>query len=74
MSAESEAALYVALCFFIVGNPKMYEITQKVLGSCVDMIDENGCPTQMGVGIHTLVFLLLVMVPTVGKKNNSNSK
>jgi hypothetical protein len=43
--------------FFIVANPETFKIVRKVLGSWVAAAD--GLPTQAGVLLHALVFVLL---------------
>jgi len=46
--------------FFLVANPMMYDLTSK-LPLVGDMIeDDSGRPTQVGVLIHALVFILLM--------------
>jgi hypothetical protein len=45
------------LAFFIVANPRMFMLTGKVLGPRI--ADDTGRPTQMGVLLHALVYVLL---------------
>jgi hypothetical protein len=56
--ALSKKMLHLIL-FFIVANPMMYKITSKlpVLGSRI--ADSTGRPTQFGVFVHAVVFVLL---------------
>ncbi len=51
------AALSAAL-FFVVANPKTYDVVQSLLGGVVTVKDQEG-PTQAGTAIHALVFGLL---------------
>ena len=46
--------------FFLVANPMMYDLTSKLplVGSMIE--DKSGRPTQAGVLIHALVFILLM--------------
>jgi len=38
-----------------------YQFTQKLFGSILGRIaDVNGCPTNTGLALHTIVYLLLV--------------
>jgi len=46
--------------FFIVANPRMFMITGRVLGPRV--ADATGRPTQVGVLLHALVYVLLCTV------------
>ena len=44
------------LIFFIVANPATYKMTRKVLGS---IASPDGLPSQMGVAVHAMVFVIL---------------
>jgi|APCry1669189665_1035243.scaffolds.fasta_scaffold26112_2 hypothetical protein len=50
------------IIFFIIANPVMYKITSKlpVIGGRV--ADSTGRPTQFGVFVHALVFVLVSML------------
>jgi hypothetical protein len=54
--------LLLGLLFFAVGNPKTYELVDKL----VPVMDSNG-PTMMGVLLHAIVFCILVTVLTKNK-------
>jgi len=45
------------LLFFIVANPRLFMITGRVFGPMV--ADASGRPTQTGVLLHALVYVLL---------------
>ena len=47
-----------ALLFFIVANPSTFIIVRRILGGWI--ASPNGCPTIAGLGVHTLVFFLIV--------------
>ena len=42
--------------FFVIANPAMFKLTRKVFGGMVASTD--GLPTQAGVLLHALVFVL----------------
>lgn len=44
-----------ALTFFLLSSTEMYRLTSSVVGA----LAEDGCPTLMGVGAHSVVFALL---------------
>ena len=46
------------LTFFIVANPETFRIVRKVLGPRI--ATPTGCPSTMGLLVHTLVFILVV--------------
>jgi hypothetical protein len=54
-SAEDKAkySLYSALVFLIVSSPVMYRLVSAVFGSWVAT---NGCPTLLGLLLHSVVF------------------
>jgi len=46
--------------FFIVANPRMFMITGRLFGARI--ADATGRPTQVGVLLHALVYVLLCTV------------
>jgi hypothetical protein len=46
--------------FFLVANPMTYDLTSKLplVGGMIE--NDSGRPTQVGVLIHALVFILLM--------------
>jgi len=56
-----QISIFSACIFILVINPYTYIITQKLLGGFIGKIsDINGCPTTLGLIIHTIVYILLV--------------
>ena len=56
-----QITIFSAFIFILVVNPYTYMITQKILGGLVGKIaSDNGCPTLLGLLIHTIVYMLLV--------------
>ena len=56
-----QISIFSALIFVLVIHPYTYIFTQTLLGSLVGKIaDINGCPTTLGLIIHTIVYILLV--------------
>ena len=53
-------SLYSALAFFFLASPQMFSFVNTILGSYIKISDINGCPTQYGLILHTLVFLGLL--------------
>jgi hypothetical protein len=49
-------SLYSALAFFLVANP----VTFRVVNSLIGGIAVNGCPTSLGLILHTVVFFGVV--------------
>ena len=62
-------SLMSALLFFIVANPRTFKITTRIFGEKV--ASSAGCPTLVGLLLHSLVFLLLtwcLMNINIGKR------
>ena len=56
-----QISIFSALIFLLVINPYTYKITQNLLGRFLGKIaNSNGCPTTLGLIIHTIVYILLV--------------
>ena len=56
-----QISIFSALIFILVIHPYTYIFTQKMLGGLFGKIAEsNGCPTTLGLIIHTIVYILLV--------------
>jgi len=54
-------SIFSAFIFLLVVNPYTYKFTQALLGGLLGKISEsNGCPTTLGLIIHTIVYVLLV--------------
>lgn len=46
------------LTFFIIANPETFRLVRRVLGPGI--ATPNGCPSTMGLLVHTVVFILIV--------------
>ena len=46
------------LTFFIIANPETFRLVRRVLGPRI--ATPTGCPSTMGLLVHTLVFILVV--------------
>lgn len=56
-----QITIFSAFIFLLVVNPYTYNLTQRLLGGLLGKISEpNGCPTTLGLALHTLVYILLV--------------
>jgi hypothetical protein len=61
MDTKWQITFFSALIFLIVVHPMTYQLTQKLLGGVLGKIaDANGCPTTVGLALHTIVYILLV--------------
>ena len=56
-----QISIFSAFIFILVIHPYTYMFTQKLLGGFFGKIaDSSGCPTFIGLSIHTIVYILLV--------------
>lgn len=61
MDLKWQITLFSALIFLLVVHPMTYKLTQKLLGGVLGKIsDVSGCPTTLGLALHTVVYILLV--------------
>tara|TARA_A100001015_G_scaffold320522_1_gene447190 strand:- start:1089 stop:1334 length:246 start_codon:yes stop_codon:yes gene_type:complete len=54
--------LVVAVLFAVIGNPATYKITNKLFGKLLGQVanPSTGCPTNVGLALHTVVFSVLL--------------
>ena len=61
MDTKWQITFFSALIFLIVVHPMTYQLTHKLLGGVLGKIaDSSGCPTTVGLALHTIVYILLV--------------
>jgi hypothetical protein len=60
------------LTFFIVANPETFRLVRRVLGPRI--ATPTGCPSTMGLLVHTLVFILVVWGMMNIKKEGTTTK
>jgi len=61
MDVKWQISFFSALIFLLVVHPITYKLTQKLFGGILGRIsDPSGCPTNVGLALHTLVYILLV--------------
>ncbi len=59
-SQKWQITLFSALIFLLVVNPYTYGLTNTLFSSILGPIARNGCPTFVGLVLHTVVYILLV--------------
>lgn len=63
MASSSEKwniTFFSAVIFLLVVNPYTYNLTQSLFSKLLGPISSNGCPTMVGLLLHTVVYILLV--------------
>ena len=53
-------SLWSGLLFFLIASPFMFKLTGRLLSLAGLQIEKDGCPNLIGVGIHAVVFAILV--------------
>jgi hypothetical protein len=62
IALKAKYSFYSALVFFLVANPETYKIIQWMLGGFVGTIaNANGCPTPIGLFLHTILFFFVML-------------
>lgn len=50
----------LALLFIVVSHPMTYNLTNSILGGIIGpLASPSGCPTTVGIIVHSIVFVLL---------------
>lgn len=53
-------SLIAAFVFFIISHPIIYGLTDRIFGVVGVSTSIAGCPTTVGMVLHTLVFALII--------------
>jgi hypothetical protein len=53
-------SIFSAFIFLLVVNPYTYSITNKIFSKFIGTVSRNGCPTTVGLILHTIVYILLI--------------
>jgi hypothetical protein len=62
IALKAKYSFYSALVFFLVANPETYKIIQWMLSGFVGNIaNANGCPTPIGLFLHTILFFFVML-------------
>lgn len=55
--------LYTTVLFIIIVNPYTYRLTNTIFGKIIGKVaSADGCPTIVGIMLHTIVFTLLLRI------------
>lgn len=55
-----QITIFSALIFLLVVNPYTYNLTNSLFSGLIGPVAKNGCPTMVGLLLHTVVYILLV--------------
>jgi len=53
-------SIFSAVLFLLVVHPYTYTLMDSLLRNVVGPIANNGCPTTLGLILHTIVFVFVV--------------
>jgi hypothetical protein len=62
-SVKISATIQCIILFILVSMPMTYRLTNHLLGGIIgSLADPHGCPTGLGVVVHSLVFGLITYI------------
>jgi hypothetical protein len=61
IALKAKYSFYSALVFFLVANPETYKTLQKLFGGLFTIASDSGCPTPIGLFLHTIVFFCVIL-------------
>ena len=73
-----KCAVTLGILFFVLSHPLLYRFLHRQFYTVMAFVDESMCPTEGGVFVHALVFILVVyfgkqmLDKHVNPKNNNN--
>lgn len=62
-SKKWSVSLLSGILFLIISSPFLYNIVNKLMVKVspnLVLCDDKGCPTPLGLAVHTIVFILVV--------------
>jgi hypothetical protein len=61
LTQKQSATLQAVLLFFLISNPFTYRLTNSLLSGLTGRLaDPAGCPTSLGILVHSVVFGVIV--------------
>ena len=71
-----KCAVTMGILFFILSHPILYRFFHKQFYNVMAFVDESMCPTEAGVFVHALVFVLVVYFGKqfIDKQNGNDKK
>tara|TARA_Y100000389_G_scaffold195892_1_gene227955 strand:+ start:1487 stop:1900 length:414 start_codon:yes stop_codon:yes gene_type:complete len=63
-------SLTATIPFLLINSKEAYELTSSLLS---EKLFQNGCPTSLGLVVHTLVFFAIIYLP-MSKGNNDTMR
>jgi hypothetical protein len=61
LSQKHSATLQAVFLFFLISNPFTYRLTNSLLSGLIGRLsDPSGCPTSLGIVVHSAVFGAIV--------------
>jgi len=69
LGLKAKYSFYSALVFFLIANPETFKLTQMLFGSLFTVAN-GGCPTPMGLFLHTGVFFFFLLGLMLFPKDN----
>lgn len=62
-SVKITATIHSIIIFILVSLPFTYRVTNRLLGGFIgELADHSGCPTHLGLFVHSIVFGLIIYI------------
>ena len=58
---KAKYSFYSALVFFLIACPETYKVTQMLFGGWLFTTSNGGCPTPLGLILHTVLFFIVLL-------------
>jgi hypothetical protein len=55
-------SFYSTMIFFFISSPALYQLMQNAFGSNFPMSDDNGCPNNKWLLVHTGLFFIIILI------------
>lgn len=58
-------SFFSALIFFFISSPIMYQLMNNINQNVFIIADENGCPSNSGLLLHTFLFFIIIFLTMI---------
>ena len=66
LNEKMKISAFSGLLFYIIANPITFKYMANIFGKCI--ADTTGCPTNIGIFVHSIIFILVIFLTMNGKR------